>query len=200
MSTKDKENVSKFISRSKVNDFSGEVYKIIANKVNDSNIFDSLIDKSSSLDKVLRVVTLVRRACNKFLTFRKNTLDLADNQCQAGREKIPCVKINSSLGLRNLQVISSSELSDAWNQVISLEQNKYPNLEREKKHLVMSKVDKKLSDGNRVTLLILGSRVKMFPIGFNGRKNVPYLPAGKFARLIVERYHKLYHCDIDTLV
>ena len=64
----------------------------------------------------------------------------------------------------------------------------------------MSKVEKKLSDGIRVTLLILGSRVKMFPIGFNGRKNVPYLPAGKFARLIVERYHKLYHCDIDTLV
>ena len=42
--------------------------------------------------------------------------------------------------------------------------------------------------------------MKIFPIGFHVRKNIPYLPPGKFARLIVEKYYGRFHCDIDTLV
>ena len=39
------------------------------------------------------------------------------------------------------------------------------NLVKKKKHLMLSECETKLSDGKLVTLLVLGSRVKIFPIG-----------------------------------
>ena len=49
--------------------------------------------------------------------------------------------INTTIGLRRAEIISSEELSDAWNCVISLEQKKEENLEKKKKHLM--RVNKK---------------------------------------------------------
>ena len=123
-----------------------------------------------------------------------------DNQCQAGRDSKPTVDKETAIGSRKMKVIDSQEISDAWNTLIALEQSKEPDLEKKKKHLLLFKVGKVLGDGTKLTQLTLGSRVKIFPIGFSGKKDVPCLPEGKFARLVVQKYHDKYHCDIDTLV
>ena len=96
--------------------------------------------------------------------------------------------------------ISSKEKEDAWNILISLEQEKCKTVIKEKKHLMLKNVEVLLNNGDRVNQIILGNRVKLFLVGFDGKKEVPYLPAGKLAELVVRKFHNKFHVDVDTTV
>ena len=50
------------------------------------------------------------------------------------------------------------------------------------------------------TQIVIGNRIKKFPVKYKGSSEIPFLPAGNLARLVADHYHKKYHCDIDTLV
>ena len=157
----------------------------------------------------MRIVALYRRYPKILLErVRRNrkssSLDsnssTGGEQGQAGRIDAKKHEIKTSTGVKQFEVVSASELSDAFQYMISLEQKKQEKLAKEKKHLMIRQIEKELSDGTKVTQFIIGHRIKLFPIGFDGKGNVPYLPAGKFAKLIVEWYHNKYHCSIDNLV
>merc|ERR1711867_137731 len=89
--------------------------------------------------------------------------------------------------------ISSKEKEDTWNILISLEQEKCKTVIKEKKHLMLKNAEVLLNNGDRVNQIILGNRVKLFPVGFDGKKEVPYLPAGKLAELVVRKFHNKFH-------
>ena len=48
--------------------------------------------------------------------------------------------------------------------------------------------------------VILGGRVSSFPVGFKVNEQIPIIPYGPLARLVISYYHNKYHRDIDTVV
>ena len=102
--------------------------------------------------------------------------------------------------MHSVEVVSSQEMADSWNVLIWLEQRESKNILKEKKHLMLKQSEKLLTDGTRVTHIILGSRVKLFPIGYSGKDDIPFLPRGKLADLVAQKYHYKFHVDIDSTV
>ena len=48
--------------------------------------------------------------------------------------------------------------------------------------------------------IVLGGRVKNFPVGYDVGNPVPILPYGVLAHLVVLRHHNRHHRDVDTTV
>ena len=48
--------------------------------------------------------------------------------------------------------------------------------------------------------VILGGRVRNFPESFSGNMEIPIVPYGVLAKLIVLFYHNKYHVEVDTVV
>ena len=51
-----------------------------------------------------------------------------------------------------------------------------------------------------VSQVILSGRIKNFPVTFTSNSDIPILPSGNLAKLIVRFYHDKRHTDIDTVV
>ena len=81
-----------------------------------------------------------------------------------------------------------------------MEQRNIPDVLRTKKHLMLRQQEKTLSDGSSGMQIVMGSRVKLFPVGFSGKEEIPYLPPGKLAELVAMKNHYKCHVDIDTIV
>ena len=199
----DKKCISNFVSKSRLDDLS-TCLSVQAHKkeVGRCGIFDDVVNRSSSLDFVLRVVAVTRRAVHILGRFLASKMGHCKNDLeQKGRTTVGMVKvISTQFGERQFEVISSSEISDAWNILVHVSQSQNKNLIRDKKHLMLQQVEKVLSNGSTVLHIVLGSRVKIFPIGFDGRQSVPFLAPGKLAELITQKYHDRFHVDIDATV
>ena len=203
MDSADHETIAKFVCKAKSHQISAALNVSSQTHTGNVHVFDSLMENFSNLDFILRVVSLTIRAL-RLLTARlfqvnPSKKDLHQRGSGAGHSTV-LKKINTVVGERKVQVVSSREVNAAWNILIALEQSKDKDLVRTKKHLMLRPLDISLDNGYRLTQLVLGSRVKLFPIGFQGKSEVPYLPGGNLAKLIAEKFHKKFHVDIDTTV
>ena len=96
--------------------------------------------------------------------------------------------------------ISASEFIDAYNFIIAWEQKKRLD-EKSISRLVPVTIEIKLQNYNiDVTHIIVGGRVKNFPVGYSASSNLPILPYGTLSHLIVLHYHDRHHCQADTVV
>ena len=129
LSSDEKDQVTQFVSRSKSQDFSGHVFMLTSTKFDNVNVFDSMLERVSDLKKALRIVAIVRRACAVWLKLRKNNSvgsagvnKLDDDLGPGGRDRNTCT-IKTIIGVRKFEIVTGNESSDAWNVLISLEQN-----------------------------------------------------------------------------
>ena len=193
--------ISKFTCKSKSEEMTAALNVVSQGCA--TSIFDHLLDKSSDLDYILRVVALTSRAikplCGRLFSTTSSKKDLCQRGSEASQSAV-MKTISTGSGLRKFRVISSKEISDAWNTLIALEQTKSVGLLKAKKHMMLRPHTIALNNGSMVTQLVLGSRVKLFPIGFQGKSEIPYLPMGRLAKLVAEKYHNKFHVDIDTTV
>ena len=147
----------------------------------DGNEIDSLIDRSSSLTKLIRCIVYVLRYWGR-------------NARPRGKAKV----VNTNKDDRVEP--SPSELNDAWNILVWLDQKKLDL----SKHKGLGYVTKKVmieSLAMEVTHYILAGRIKNFPESFQGEKFLPIITHSRFGFLIVSHYHhKFFHRDIDTTV
>jgi len=96
--------------------------------------------------------------------------------------------------------ISASEFKDAYNFIIAWEQKKRLD-EKSISRLVPVTIEIKLQNYNiDVTHIIVGGRVKNFPVGYSASSHLPILPYGTLSHLIVLHYHDRHHCQADTVV
>ena len=96
--------------------------------------------------------------------------------------------------------ITASEYQDALRILIYFDQKRRLALKKSSQ-LVTKKVKMKLTNLNlEFEIRILHGRVKNFPIGFGPNEEIPVLPCGRLAELIVRHHHHKLHRDIDTVV
>ena len=103
-------------------------------------------------------------------------------------------------GLQSNKEITASEYDDAWIFLIWWEQTQRL-IKKDCVRLVPKQIDVKLANYKlSYPHVILGGRVKNFPVSFTGNSEIPIIPYGVLAKLIVLHYHDKYHVDIDTIV
>ena len=96
--------------------------------------------------------------------------------------------------------VSSSEYSDAFDYLIYWEQSRRLVM-KEVVKLVPNTVMVNLSNyGISIPHIILGGRVRNFPVGFTKNTNIPIIPYGVLAKLIVLHHHDKHHREVDTTV
>ena len=208
LSKEDHQVVSKFVSRSKLGPITMSLNASSKLTGGHESIFKTLIEKSSSLDYIQRVAALTLRAIKKFKSVLKRKIPVENSSCwisnnlpHGGRDNQVVMKIiQTSVGVRRIAVVTNSEMQDAFTLLVTMEQLKEEDLVKTKKHMMLKKIDRHLSDESKVTQLVLGSRVQLFPIGFTGDRFIPYLPQGRLAELVARKYHCKFHVDIDTTV
>ena len=68
--------------------------------------------------------------------------------------------------------------------------------------LVPKKIKKKLKNYKfEVEIIVLGGRVKNFPISFAGYiEEIPIIRYGDLAKLVVDYYHKKVHKEVDSVI
>ena len=141
--------------------------------------FSKLVARFSDLSKLIRVIAYVMRLA----LFSKRV----GGPSAAGKGKV-------------VTEITAQEYYDAWLVLIHLEQKVRLN-EKHIVKLVPKKVTMKLSTYDwSVEHIVLGGRVSNFPVGFDGNKDIPVIPYGPLARLVMLYYHDKFHRDIDTIV
>ena len=88
--------------------------------------------------------------------------------------------------------ISASEMNDAWLFLLCWEQKQ--RLDKSShKGLILVDREVELSNGKKLTLVMLAAR-------HVNHTEVPFLPNGALAKLIVMHYHNRYHVDVDDTV
>ena len=160
--------------------FKAEVVTVQGDKIF-RNIFDDIIERSESLDKIVNLTASVLRLAGR-----------------AGK-KIP--ESYKKLGLQekyDSNPITAEEHEIALLTLIHHEQKK---LDVKKfSGFNISKKEVEVTPTKTLSLFIMRSRVQNFPIGDGNESNFVYpLPKGAFAKRIVLRYHKKFHKDLDTV-
>ena len=145
----------------------------------DVDAIDLLVAKCSNLEKLLRIVALIRR------------VHLSSRSQRTGGE---------TTGV-SVRPITASERDDAWKAIIAWDQRKrlqIKNIQR----LVPNEVEVQLSNcSHPVSHIVITGRVKNFPITFSGHDgHIPIIPHSNLAKLIVQFYHDKYHVEVDTIV
>ena len=103
-------------------------------------------------------------------------------------------------GMQSNKEITASEYDDAWTFLIWWEQ-KQRLIKKDCLRLIPKQIDVKMSMYKlSYPHVILGGRVKNFPESFSGNSEIPIIPYGVLAKLIVLHYHDKYHVDVDTVV
>ena len=163
--------VSQFYRKSSSATAGAKLFK----KVQESNHdgFDNLLQRCSNLRKLLRCIAYVMRV--------------------GGRTR-RVSQLGSSLS------ISASEISDAYSIIIGWEQKqKLQKVDLRK--FVPRTVTMKLENYSfDVSHIIIGGRVRNFPVGFGNDRNIPIVPYGQLGKLIVLYYNNKHHRDVDTTV
>ena len=146
--------------------------KVLTSQISLLPGLDLLISRCSSLHKLLRCLAYVMR-------WR-----------QPKR-----INLNSSV-----RPITASEQRDALSLIVAWEQKKLSPNQVQK--LVPKVITKKLFNYSiEVSHTVVGSRIKNFPISFTGHsEEIPIIPYGDLAKLIVSYYHNRFHCEVDTIV
>ena len=135
---------------------------------------DALISRCGNIEKLVRSVAYFLRLAGRAL------------------RKHPEVSFGKEIG--------ASEYNDAYNFIIAWEQKKRLD-DRSISRLVPVSIEIKLHNYEiSVTHIIIGGRVKNFPVGYSASSNLPILPYGVLSNLIVLHYHDRYHCEADTVV
>ena len=158
--------------------------------IQSSDSLDQLVMRCSSLDKLLRIVAYILRF------FRIRFPPLCRDQRTGGEFT---VKKQLTSGSDN--PISVSERNDAWISLIAWDQRaRLQKTSAEK--LVPKEIVINLSNlSYSVSYLVVGSRMKNFPLAFTGHDNdLPIIPYSNLAKLIVQYYHDKYHVEVDTIV
>ena len=147
--------------------------KVLSSQVSTITGLDLLVVRCSSLHKLLRCVAYILRW------------------------RLPKRIDHASMYIRP---ITATEKKDALDVIVAWEQKKVSLKQVEK--LVPKVVNKKLINyGFEVSCLIVGSRIKNFPLAFTGHsEEIPIIPYGNLARLIVNHYHRKFHQEVDTIV
>ena len=137
-----------------------------------SDELDGLICRCGSLDKLIRCVAYVLRWAGR------------------AHRKLPPDTIE----------ISSSEYDDAYHYLIYWEQRSRLVM-KSVLRLVPQVIMIKLNNYDiSIPLTILAGRVRNFPVGFSEKRNIPILPYGVLAKLVVLHYHDKHHREADTIV
>ena len=103
--------------------------------------------------------------------------------------------------LEKVPPITVVERDDAWKFLIAWDQKV-----RLDKKTVAKLVPKEIkvdlvSQPYSVSHIVVGSRIKNFPITFTGHDHeIPIIPYSNFAKLIVQHYHDRYHVEVDSVV
>ena len=176
-----KEDIDKMNSFIKKSHFqqslSSKTKQSVILETDNKSVLCKLAGRCGSLSKFLRVVARLRR-CIKDRSFK--SIILPQNVGFVGES------------------LSAAEISDAWNYVIAVEQKSLDV--RKLANLMPVTVKKLLNDGSEKTHIVIGNRMKKFPIKYQGSDEIPFLQVREIAQLVVRHYHDKYHCDIDTLV
>ena len=142
---------------------------------------DSLCSRNSSLEKVLNVTAYLLR-----MVYYNTLLWPFEVNCSKKQnvyDRIPPV--------------SASERQDAFKLLIYLAQADMKKFDR----LVPKTVEVKLQNYPiKVKHIILGGRVKNFPVSFTKNNDIPIIGNDSFGRLIVQKYHDRFHRQVDTIV
>ena len=147
---------------------------------------DILISRCGSLQKLLRCLSYILR------------WRLPARSVQKGADSNGDIQPADLVSF--VRPVTTSEMNDAMNLIVVWEQSKLTNIQTLK--LATKTVYKDLINLDRkVAHIVIGGRVKNFPVSFSGHSNdVPVLPYGGLAKLVVEHYHNKYHREVDTIV
>ena len=181
--------ISKFLKKSQV---STAKVAVQSDKVG----LDKLISYCGSLPKLVRFVAyLTRYSTNLVRWAGRASMVTKEELGEVTKEEIGEVTKEE----KDLD-ISASEYEDAYVCLIEWEQKQRlfkKNIEK----LAPRTVSVKLQNFSRsINLEVLGGRVKNFPIGFSSISDIPIIPYGDLARLIVLYHHQKHHRDVDTTV
>ena len=150
---------------------------------------DKAISRAGNLKKLIRTVVLIMRVS---LSDFKVVPDMSHSSTFTSS--------GPSNKLSKIDEITSSEYHDAWLFLLEHDQGKRL-INKNVQRLVPIVIEEKMSNYNySVKLVIIGGRVKNFPLRFAGNNNIPILPASSFGRLVVLYYHNRFHKDPDTTV
>ena len=141
---------------------------------------DLLINRSPNLQKVLRCIAYIMR-------WRLPS-----------RRSVPDVP--ASAKSQPIRPITASEKHDALILVVAWEQRNLSLKQTER--LAPKVIKRKLVNFNiEVLHIVVGGRVKNFPAAFSGHgEDIPIIPNGALAKLIVAHYHNKFHNEVDTTV
>ena len=161
--------------------------KVILRSEMDDEGFDGLILRCGNLEKLVRCVAYLLRMVGKLRKVQYIMREMGkDHRLDQWR------KISTE--------ISASEYIDAYNFLIYWEQNERLK-EAEIKKLVPKTVMVHLSNfGFSVPHVVLGGRIRNFPVGFSSNPSIPIIPYGVLAKLVVLFYHTRHHREVDTTV
>ena len=96
--------------------------------------------------------------------------------------------------------LTAGEYDDAWKYLVYLEQKERLN-RQDSKYLVPTMTQVKLKSFDMtVPHIVIGGRVRNFPVAFGLHQEIPIIPSGPLAKRILLWYHDKYHCDVDTIV
>ena len=153
--------------------------------INSESSFDKLIHRVGSLKKLIRVTALIMRV--KFSSKRHASLDICE--------------VNGKTSLFDrIREVTATEYQDAWLYLISHDQSLRLE-EKDIKILAPVRVAVKLSSYDMVLEhVVIGGRVKNFPLSFSRNMNIPILPASRLGELTVKFYHDKFHKEPDTIV
>ena len=151
---------------------------------------DVLVSRCSTLDKLIRSVAYVLRWRLRGKSVRQE----GDISVRGRPHKQDLVELSV------VPEVSSSEHADAWAVLIYLEQRKRL-LEKQVQRLVPVSIPVKLTNYDvTVQHIVVGGRMKNFPVKFSSNDNIPILPYDDLAKLVIEQYHGKYHKEVDTIV
>ena len=145
----------------------------------DSISLSNLYSRSNELEKIIRILA-------RMLRMTKGT---------SGWGESPCT--GKMIFQREL---TAGEYDDAWKYLIFLEQKERLN-RQDSKYLVPKVVQVRLESFDMIVPhIVIGGRVKNFPVAFGLQEEIPIVPSGPLAKKILLWYHDKYHCDVDTIV
>merc|ERR1711911_343724 len=147
----------------------------------ESHVLDILIDRSSSLEKIVNTTAFLLRLGGRI--GKKIPENYKKMSLEAKYENNPISAIEHKIAL--LRLIEHEQKK--------VDMKKFSGFNLETKEIAVT-------ESKSLKLTILKSRVKNFPIKYQRENDFVYvLPVGKFAKKIVEKFHRKFHKDIDTI-
>ena len=145
----------------------------------DSLSLSNLYSRSNELEKIIRILAWMLRM----------------TRGTSGPGELPCK--GKMIFHREL---TAAEYDDAWKYLVYLEQKERLS-RQDSKYLVPKVIQVRLTTLDLIVPhIVIGGRVKNFPVAFGLQDEIPIVPSGPLAKRILLWYHDKYHCDLDTTV